>query len=404
LNRKLTLALLTIGHSAEHWYLGVMGPVLPFLVADLNISLTQVGLLFAGRSVFSALSSAGTGYVTDRLGGGKWLLVVSLAGIAIVYGAMSLTTGFLTLLPLFWLSGLISHLWHPPSMGLLGNLFSDRRGFALGFHGTGANIGQTLAPLAAGYILLSMSWRGTFAVNMLPVLLAAFLLAIFLSPFNLNKSKSKETASTSTSFIQPLFTNPLLGATALIAGSLTVGHHGLITFLPILLVSKYAASPEWVGICLSLYAASAIIPETFVGYVSDRISRKFVLISGLIIGGVSMLAIPSLAAGPYVLIPLITIGIFLRSLRPVIFAHALDVAPPHLKGSTVGLLFTTNQCFSGVGPLIAGMLSDIYGVDMAIWFFGSLTLAILPLFAFLPQFTQKVGEDTTAAIEGESSA
>jgi hypothetical protein len=50
------------------------------------------------------------------------------------------------------------------------------------------------------------------------------------------------------------------------------------------------------------------------------------------------------------------------------------------------------------------MLSDIYGVDMAIWFFGSLTLAILPLFAFLPQFTQKVGEDTTAAIEGESSA
>lgn len=117
-----------------------------------------------------------------------------------------------------------------------------------------------------------------------------------------------------------------------------------------------------------------------------------------------MLAIPSLATGPFVLIPLISIGIFLRSLRPVIFAHALDVAPPHLKGSTVGLLFTTNQCFSGVGPLIAGMLSDIYGVNVALWFFGGLTLAILPLFAFLPKFTQKEGEDITVAIKGESSA
>ena len=404
MSRRLTLALLTTGHAAEHWYLGVMGPVLPFLIADLNISLTQVGLLFAGRSIFSALSSAGTGYVIDRLGGGKWMLVACLTGIAIFYGGMSLTTGFLTLLPLFWLSGLISHVWHPPSMGLLGDLFSDRKGFALGFHGTGANIGQTLAPLAAGYILLTTSWRGTFFVNMIPVLIAALLIAIFLSPFSLNSPQSKGTRTPSTKFFRPLLTNPLLGATALIAGAVTVGHHGLIAFLPILLVTKHGASPEWVGICLSLYSASAIIPETFVGHVSDRISRKFVLIFGLVIGGVSMLAIPSLATGPFVLIPLISIGIFLRSLRPVIFAHALDVAPPHLKGSTVGLLFTTNQCFSGVGPLIAGMLSDIYGVNVALWFFGGLTLAILPLFAFLPKFTQKEGEDITVAIKGESSA
>ena len=71
MNRGRLLALITTGHAAEHWYLGIFGPVLPFLVKDLNISLTEVGILYTGRSVFSALSSASTGYAIDRLGGGK---------------------------------------------------------------------------------------------------------------------------------------------------------------------------------------------------------------------------------------------------------------------------------------------------------------------------------------------
>ena len=110
MKRGYLLALLTTGHAAEHWYIGILGPVLPFLIQDLDISLTQVGILFAGRSMFSALSSVGTGLAIDALGGGKWVLVVCLGGIAAFYGAMSLSTSFLMLFPIFWLSGVITHL------------------------------------------------------------------------------------------------------------------------------------------------------------------------------------------------------------------------------------------------------------------------------------------------------
>ncbi len=401
MKRGRILTLITTGHAAEHWYLGLLGPVLPFLIKDLNISLTEVGILFAGRSAFSAISSAGTGYAIDRLGGGKWVLVICLAGIAVFYGGISMASGLISLIPLFWLSGLFSHLWHPPSMGLLSEQFTERKGFALGLHGTGANIGQTLAPLAAGYLLLVMDWRTTLLINMAPLLLAALLLGVLLPPFSLKQTQPRSPGVSRLARLS-LLKDPAFGATALIAGAVTVGHHGLITFLPLLLVKKHGASPEWVGICLGIYAASAIIPETIVGYVSDRISRKFVLVVGLTVGGLSLVAIPAAAHGSLIILPLVILGVFLRSLRPVIFAHALDISPPHLKASTVGFLFTTNQGFSAIGPLLAGVLSDIYGIDVALWFFGGLTLAILPLFAFLPNFSEKFKKCSTAATQGNS--
>ena len=162
---------------------GVLGPVIPYLAEDLGLTLTQVGLLFTGRAIMSAFSSVGTGLVIDSYGGGKWLLVGCMAFVGLFYGAASFSAGFLTLAPIIWLSGLATHSWHPPAMGLLGMRFENRKGFALGVHGTGANMGQTLAPIIAGYLLLIMTWRGVLLANTIPLFATAILLFVCLEPF-----------------------------------------------------------------------------------------------------------------------------------------------------------------------------------------------------------------------------
>ncbi len=385
MKRGRILALLTAGHAAEHWYIGILGPLLPSLVADLEISFTQVGLLFSGRSLFSALSSVGTGLATDRLGGGKWVLVACLAGIAASYGGMSLAPTFLVFLPIFWLSGLLTHLWHPPSMGLLGDKFRDQKGFALGVHGTGASIGQTISPFIAGFLLLFLPWRGILALNMLPLLAMSFILWVWLPPFSPRESGAKKNSGDWARNIRKSFLqNPIFGIIALISGALTVSHHGLIVFLPLLLGTKYNMDPKWIALCIGAYSAASIIPETAIGFLSDRISRKRILMIGAAGGGIAMFGIPAMAPGALILIPVTIVAIFLRSLRPVIFAYAMEVSPPELGGSTVGLIFTTNQTFSAVGPLAAGILSDLYGIDTAFFLFGSLSLLTLPFFAMIP--------------------
>ncbi|MDA0999679.1 MAG: hypothetical protein O2807_04055, partial [bacterium] len=97
MRRRNLLYLLTAGHGFEHWYLGLIGPVLPFLAQDLQLTFTQIGFLFAGRALCSAFSSIVAGFVTDSLDGGKWVLVGCLAGIAIAHGGISLAPGFIVL-------------------------------------------------------------------------------------------------------------------------------------------------------------------------------------------------------------------------------------------------------------------------------------------------------------------
>lgn len=385
LKRGSILALLTTGHAAEHWFIGVLAVVLPSLRHELILNYTQVGLLISGRSGFSALSSAVTGLATDRFGGGKWVLVACLAGIALAYGGISLSPSFLILLPIFWVSGLITHLWHPPSMGLLGEKFRDRKGFALGLHGTGANIGQAISPFVAGFLLLTLSWRSVLAVNMTPLLTMSLILWIWLPPFSPPESEKKKPSgdwlrNIRRSFLQ----NPVFGVTALISAAMAVSHHGLIAFLPLLIGSKYQMDPTWTALCIGVYSAASIIPETAMGFISDRVPRKLVLIVGAIVGGTAMLIIPAMAHGAFILIPVVLVAVFLRSVRPVIFAYALEVSPTQLGGSTVGLMFTTNQTFSMLGPLAAGVFSDLYGIEAAFWFYGTISLLTLPLFALIP--------------------
>ena len=69
----------------------------------------------------SAFSSVGTGYIIDSYGGGKWLLVGCMAFGRAVLRRAGFATGFITLAPIIWLSGLATHTWHPPSMGLAGH-------------------------------------------------------------------------------------------------------------------------------------------------------------------------------------------------------------------------------------------------------------------------------------------
>ncbi len=379
------LALLTTGHACEHWFQGVLGPVIPYLTEDLGLTLTQVGLLFTGRAVMSGLSSAGTGYLTDAYGGGKWLLVGCMVSVGLFYGGAGLATGFLALAPIIWLSGLATHIWHPPSMGLLGMRFENRKGFALGVHGTGANVGQTLAPIIAGYLLLIMNWRGVLLVNTIPLFVTAILLLIFLEPFQISGKQKPGAALTPRKFADALIRNPGMMGACVFSGVRTLAHNVISIFLPILLVRKYGVGPSTLGLALGVYSAASIFPETIVGYLSDRISRKLILFVGIAAGGVALFLIPYTGTGILLYLCIASVGIFLISMRSAVFAYGFEVSPPELAGSVVGVIFTANQIFVSLGLFFLGILADEYNLEFVFGAIGIACLGSLVAFSWLPR-------------------
>ncbi|OGL59694.1 MAG: hypothetical protein A3J27_04235 [Candidatus Tectomicrobia bacterium RIFCSPLOWO2_12_FULL_69_37] len=383
------LALLTTGHAFEHWYLGLMGPLMPFLAQDLGFSLTQVGVLVTGRAVFGAFSSAGSGWATDRLGSGRAMLIFCLAGIALLYGGIAFAPGFAVLAPIYWASGLAGQTWHPPSMGLLGEIFRDRKGFAFGIHGTGASLGQSIAPVVAGYLLLVMNWRQVILWNMLPLLAVSVMLALWL-PSIQPGAQAIEKGAPDTSALDwlrqvrdSLLRNPELLAVCFTSGVRTLTQNIVITFLPFFLVRELGASAGWVGIALGVFTSASILPETLMGYLSDRIPRQRILFTGIIVGGLILLFIPAWGGSAVLLLLLAVLGAFFISTRSVVFALGIEVSPRSLGGSVVGLIFTTNQVFVGAGSLSCGVLADALGPGAVFWFTGGLVLLSYPLLLLL---------------------
>ena len=126
-----------------------------------------------------------------------------------------------------------------------------------------------------------------------------------------------------------------------------------------------------------LFLFAGLVPA-FSGWLSDRVGRVPMLTAGLAASAVSIAILPYLDPGIPLAIGLGVIGTALWAVRPVIFAAAMEAAPPHVAGTLVGFLFTGNMGLSAVSPILAGLIADTMGYGMALAFIG-----IFPLLACL---------------------
>ncbi len=397
-DRLRALAILTFGHANTHWFLGLLGPVLPLIAQDLRLTFTQVGLLLTLRSFGASFGGAASGVITDVLGKRKPLLVGNLALMGVMYATIGYANGLAFLAFSFFLTGMLNSGWHPPAMSAISHAYPTRRGFALGLHGSGASLLQSVAPLVVGYLLTLMTWREVMKIHLFPPLLSALLVLILLPPLSMAISGSlrQYISRLAKSFRQ---NRAILGVAA-VSSFRTMCYRTLETFLPLYLAFHFGMGPSWVGFYFFLLIFSGSVPEMFSGLLSDRIGRRGVLITGLCLSTACLIFIPFLPAGAPLGVAVSVLGFSLISLRPIIMAFGLDVTPPDLGGTTVGFLFSFNQVFGGLGPLAAGVMADRLGLGSTFFFMAALTLAS----AVSVRFLMNRAEVESATLQATSEA
>lgn len=368
-------------HGVEHWYGSMLGPILPFIAQDLGLSLSQVGALLGLRSLAWAVASGGAGAFFDMRGKGRSILFTSLLGLSLSMAALGFAQSFFLLILLLPLTGIFTHIWHPPAMALLGESYRERRGFALGIHSGGANLGYALGPLFIGYLLLSHGWRPLIVANALPGLGVAFLLLALIAPFG---SAGERRGGGWSRLKEGVIKNRRLLALSLIGSGRWMAFRGTETFLPFLVLRELGLSSAWVGVYLLLLSLSSTLPEPLVGAVSDRFGRRPVMAMGMAVGGFALALVGRLPHGLALLVAVCAAGVFLMAMRSVIFAFGFELTPPELGASTVGYIFSMNSAMSGMGPLLGGYLADRLGLPAAFLFFGGVAVLAGLLSLFLP--------------------
>ena len=369
-----TLTLISFGHLTGHWYVGVFMLVLPLLKKEFALSFTEVGLIVAIRSLASAFGNVTSGVIVDGIGKRNLILMVSSAGIGICWASVGFVHHYVLLLLLIPLATTFSNLWHSPAMSFLSETYPDRKGFALGMHGAAANLGQAVSPLVVGLLITWLGWRTSLKVNVLPGLAMACLLFVLLPKLGRFEFKKKSRAAFVTLLKNDIVKNPRLLMISIVSAFRTMGQRGIETFLALFFAEKFGLDPVWIGVYLSILTFASTFPEPIFGWLSDTIGRKAILVFSLTMSAAAVFAITMAPAGLPMMVSVGLLGFFHYSLRPIIFAFALDVTPPEVGATTVSYVFAWNQTFSAISPMIGGLLADMFGIQYALYFVAGLTL------------------------------
>ena len=389
--------LISAGHGLTHWYPATFYVLLPLIGKELGLSYTQIGFLMSAQHLAGALSNLPGGMIVDSIGKKGYLMAASLFWVGFPYALMSLTNSMWMLVICLMLVGIGNNLWHPAAIPTLAHQYPQRKGLVLSFHGMGGNIGEALAPLAAGSLLAWFSWREVVVINIVPGLVMATLILMMVGALATVREGDKDgknevnagtggwNARQYLRDLGSLLRNRALMLICVSGGFRTLTQVGLMVFLPVYLAYEQGYSPIAVGVCMTVLQVAGLIAGPIAGHVSDKVGRRHVVLSSMVLTGLTIVGMVFAGQSFMFIVFVALVGFFLYAMRPVMQAWAVENTPKRLAGTGVGLQFTVLAIGGSIAPATFGVIADTWSVYTAFYFLAGTIIAANLLVVFVPK-------------------
>ena len=140
-----------------------------------------------------------------------------------------------------------------------------------------------------------------------------------------------------------------------------------------------------VGIIIASFNLARTLCNPLAGRLSDRWGRKPFIAAGLLLYAlVSVLYVMASRIEALILVRFLH-GFTSVLVGPVAMALAADIAPPHRLGRYMGTLNMAVMLGLGAGPVLGGIIRDLFGMAAAFYTMGGLALfTFMGVTAFLP--------------------
>ena len=165
---------------------------------------------------------------------------------------------------------------------------------------------------------------------------------------------------------------------------------GIISPLLPLYAENLGATGIWIGIIFAGFSISRAIFMPIIGRLSDRSGRKLFLSIGLLIYSISSLGyIWADSVSQLTLVRLIQ-GATGGMIIPIAQAYIGDISPAGEEGTWMGYFNAAFFTGFGFGPLMGGVITDHFGMNVAFSTMGGLNLLAFLLVVFsLPEIRQR---------------
>jgi MFS family permease len=167
--------------------------------------------------------------------------------------------------------------------------------------------------------------------------------------------------------------------TALAVTFLSFGHGGILTFLPIHALQIGMANP---GIWFAIYAGSVLASRPIAGPISDRVSRRAVIIPGLLLNlaGICLLAVSF--APSWLMVAAAIAGLGTGTAQPALMTVAVDRTSEQRRGQSLAQFQFFYDLGIGIGSLSLGALLDLVHQEFSIMYAATALVAFSGLWIY----------------------
>jgi DHA1 family multidrug resistance protein-like MFS transporter len=343
--------------------IGIVAPLLPLYAENLGATGVWVGIIFAGYAISRTVILPFVGKLSDRHGRkpviSVGLFVFSLTSFAYVFAG---NVGGLLVIRL--LQGAAAGFVQPISQAYIGDIAPEgEEGKWMGFFNATFLIGWGCGPLIGGVLAEFLGMDSAFYV-MGGLNVLAFLGVVLFLP---EVASRKTTTAPQSSFREIASSKVSWGLFSFQIGD--AAHRGVVqTFVPVFGSLTIGLSTSLIGTVLSVLVLGAGVIQVFSGKLADRFDKRLVVIFGSIGILVSMLVVPQ-AVGFWSLILLLAIAI-IGDATALPSASALVIAEGRKYGMGVSMAMFNMGLGVGMslGPILAGLASDLLGIASAFYF------------------------------------
>jgi len=393
MNRKIIYFLIIsfIGFFAIFSSTMSKSPILPLFAESLMASefeMQFIGYVIAASTIPGILVSVIAGRLSDVYGRKK-LILISTAIFASAPFFYLFATNIWILMVIRFYHGFSTAIFVPVATAAIAESYPEKKGKYISSFSSITLVGRFLAPITGGAILYITSYYyyGVYLGCACSGIMA-FMLTLFLYRTRRHHTEHVQVADKSSltikeflKGIKEVVNHKVILTTSIVQASQYFAY-GIIEAFVILYADSLHFDVWIIGLLPAILILMLVVFNPLMGSFSDKVGRRSIIITGLLLGGGVSLLIPFITNYLWFILILCGFGIGMAMVISSTAAYVSDYSKRKDYGTAIGVLSTIMDIGQTIGPILSGYVLIAFSFGGVFSMVGIVLLASALIFSF----------------------
>jgi DHA1 family multidrug resistance protein-like MFS transporter len=333
-------------------------PLLPLFARGLGADPPLIGFVMGASTLTGIFLKLPAGAWSDILGRRALLVTGALVFATLPFSYLGIST-LTALILLRFVHGSATAIFGPVASASLSDIApASRRGTWLSTYSTAQGAGQALGPVLAGYLLAAGRFDLAFVTSGIVGLATPVIMLGWNSP---NTAPHLAGWQHLKQGISEVIRDRLVLVTSSAQAAQFVLNGTLNAFLPLYAHDVLGLALAQIGWLFGVQTITTLAVRPVIGIVSDRVGRRWVITSGLVVCSAAVLLVSVVATPPGLFAAVVLYAAGVATTTAATSAFITDVTRRARYGAAHGVFGTIYDVGDGLGPIVAGVLVAAVG-------------------------------------------